>query len=147
MSLVENANKVTILIIDDDDGDVLALQRAFKNLRIDHSLDRAMDGLEALQKLRGENNFQKITPPYLLIIDLNLPRLKGIDLIKQIRADKELNHAIIFVLTTSKREEDKIAAYDLNVAGYIVKETAGDDNFLALVNLVDAYCKTVDLPK
>jgi DNA-binding NarL/FixJ family response regulator len=95
--------------------------------------------------LRGANGKAKPPSPYLLLVDLNMPRMNGIQLVKALRADEELRHTIAFILTTSKREDDKVAAYDLNVAGYIVKETAGQE-FLNLVNLVDSYWRIVEMP-
>jgi DNA-binding NarL/FixJ family response regulator len=71
--------------------------------------------------------------------------MNGLQFIQALRADADLRHSIAFILTTSKREEDKMAAYDLNVAGYIVKETAGQD-FLNLANLVDSYWRIVEIP-
>jgi len=91
------------------------------------------------------NGKQKPAHPYLLLVDLNMPRMNGIQLVQAIRKDKDLRHSIVFMLTTSKRDEDKIAAYDFNVAGYIVKEKAGDD-FLKLASLVDSYWRIVELP-
>jgi DNA-binding NarL/FixJ family response regulator len=76
-----------------------------------------------------------------------MPRMNGIQFVKALREDEDedLRHSIAFILTTSKREEDKVAAYDLNVAGYIVKATAGND-FLNLVHLVDCYWRIVEMP-
>jgi CheY-like chemotaxis protein len=71
--------------------------------------------------------------------------MNGLQFIQTLREDEELRHSIAFVLTTSKREQDKKAAYDLNVAGYIVKETAGQD-FLNLLNLVESYRRIVEIP-
>ena len=74
-----------------------------------------------------------------------MPRMTGIQLVAALRDDEELHRSIVFVLTTSKREEDRLAVYDLNVAGYIVKETAGQD-FLNLVGLMDCYWRIVEIP-
>ncbi len=141
----QKAKPLTILLVEDDDGDAMAIQRAFRNSKIANPMFRAIDGIEALEMLRGENGKDKIKPPYLILIDINMPRMNGIDLIRRIREDDELRQAVAFILTTSKREEDKVAAYKLNVAGYIVKETAGRD-FLNLVSLLDAYWRIVELP-
>jgi DNA-binding NarL/FixJ family response regulator len=80
-----------------------------------------------------------------MLVDINMPRMNGIQLVKAMREDKSLRQTVAFVVTTSKRDEDKMAAYDLNVAGYILKSTAGQD-FLNLVGLVDAYWRIVELP-
>src|SRR3989338_387781 len=137
-------SSITVLVVDDDIGDVKAVKRAFaKNKRID-AIHYAVDGIEALQLLRGQNTKEKLIPPYILLVDINMPRMNGIELIKELRKDKELHRTIVFMLTTSKREEDKIASYDLNVAGYIVKEKAGED-FLNLTALIHYYELIVEL--
>lgn len=143
--LTLNNKSITILLIDDDDGDARAVERAFKSSKIANPIVRAKDGIDALEILRGENGKEKLQSPYLLLVDLNMPRMDGIQLLQEIRDDKELHKVIAFMLSTSKREEDKMAAYDLNVAGYITKETAGND-FLNLVQLVDTYWRIVEMP-
>jgi CheY-like chemotaxis protein len=147
--MIMDANLTTrplsILLVEDDDGDAKAIQRLFGKAGIANPIRRAVDGIEALEILRGTNGKVKIERPYLLMVDLNLPRMNGLQLIKALREDQDLHHAIVFVLSTSKREEDKMAAYDLNVAGYIVKEKAGE-NFLNLLGLVDSFWRIVELP-
>jgi len=136
---------LNILLVEDDDGDAKAVQRAFQKAKIANPIIRAVDGMEALDILRGANGKAKPPAPFLLLIDLNMPRMNGIQLIKALREDKDLRHSIAFILTTSRSEEDKVAAYDLNVAGFIVKSTAGQD-FLNLVSLVDCYWRIVEMP-
>jgi DNA-binding response OmpR family regulator len=140
-----NSKPLNILLVEDDDGDAKAVRRAFQKVKIANPIIRAVDGIDALEMLRGENGQTKPASPYLLLVDLNMPRMNGIQLVKALREDDNLHKSIVFMLTTSKREEDKIAAYDLNVAGYIVKETAGQD-FLNLVSLVDCYWRIVEMP-
>ena len=147
MNMIATANSrpLNILLVEDDDGDAKAVQRAFQKAKIANPILRAVDGLEALDILKGSNGKAKLPPPYMLLVDLNMPRMSGIQFVKALREDDELRHSIAFILTTSKREEDKTAAYDLNVAGYIVKATAGQD-FLNLVSLVDCYWRIVEMP-
>jgi DNA-binding NarL/FixJ family response regulator len=95
--------------------------------------------------LNGANGKSKPPAPFVLLVDINMPRMNGIELIQAMRQDEELRPCTVFILTTSKRDEDVIAAYDLNVAGYIVKESAGRD-FLSLVDLIEAYSRIVELP-
>lgn len=142
----ETRQAVKVLLVEDDDGDAKAVKRAFSKAKISNPIIRAIDGVEALEILRGENGQEKIQPPFVTLIDINMPRMDGISLIKELRKDNKLKHTICFVLTTSSKEEDKIAAYDLNVAGYILKETAGQD-FLKLIEMLDCYWKIVELPK
>jgi len=136
---------LNILLVEDDDGDAKAVQRAFRKTTVANPIIRAVDGIEALDIMRGANGKAKPSSPYLLLVDLNMPRMNGIQLIKALREDEILRHSVVFVLSTSKRDEDKMAAYDLNVAGYILKGTAGRD-FLSLVNLMDCYRRIVELP-
>ena len=136
---------LTILLVEDDDGDAKAVERAFRRAKVANPIVRAVDGVDALEQIRGSNGQPRVPSPYLLLVDLNMPRMNGIQLISALREDPQLHQLIVFVLTTSKSDEDKMAAYDLNVAGYIVKETAGMD-FLNLVSLVDSYWRIVELP-
>jgi CheY-like chemotaxis protein len=136
---------VAILLVEDDDGDAKTMERAFKRARIANPVHRAIDGIDALELLRGENGKQMLPSPYLLLIDLNMPRLNGIQLLQELRADPALKRTVAFMLTTSKREEDKLAAYDLNVAGYILKQTA-DEDLRRLVELIDGYWRIVEMP-
>jgi CheY-like chemotaxis protein len=135
---------LNILLVDDDDGDAKSVQRAFQRAKIANPIVRAVDGVEALEILRGENGKARPPSPCILLVDLNMPRMNGIEFVKALRADRGLRHSVVFILTTSKREEDIVAAYDLNVAGYIVKETAGLD-FLNLVTLMDYYWRVVEM--
>jgi CheY-like chemotaxis protein len=134
-----------ILLVEDDDGDAKAMERAFKRAKIANPLRRAIDGVHALEILRGENGEEKLAKPFLLLVDLNMPRMNGIQLLEELRNDPVLKRTIVFVLTTSKREEDKLAAYDFNIAGYILKQTA-DDDILNLIDLIGCYWRIVELP-
>jgi len=140
-----NVKPVNIVLVEDDDGDAKAVRRAFQKAKIANPFVRAVDGLDALDILKGANGKEKVAAPYLLLVDLNMPRMGGIQLIRTLRADEQLRQSIAFILTTSSSDEDKEAAYDLNVAGYIVKATAGQD-FLTLADLVDCYWRIVELP-
>jgi CheY-like chemotaxis protein len=140
-----DSKSLNILLVDDDDGDAKAVHRAFQKAKIANPIIRAVDGMEALDMMRGANGKARPPSPFILLVDLNMPRMNGIQLVKALREDDDLRKSIVFMLTTSKREEDKVAAYDLNVAGYIVKETAGQD-FLKLVGLVDCYWRIVEMP-
>jgi CheY-like chemotaxis protein len=140
-----DVNPLNILLVEDDDGDAKAVQRAFQKAKIANPIIRAVDGVEALDMLRGTNGKAKPPSPFILLVDLNMPRMNGIQLVKILREDKDLRHSIAFILTTSRSDEDKFAAYDLNVAGYIVKSTAGQD-FLNLVTLLDCYWRIVEMP-
>jgi CheY-like chemotaxis protein len=141
----EAPNPIRIVLVEDDDGDAKAVERTFLKARIANPIVRARDGVEAMEMLKGSDRQPRIERPYLLLVDLNLPRMNGIQLVTAIREDPDLHETIIFMLTTSNRAEDKQAAYSLNVTGYILKERAGED-FLELFNLMDGYWRIVEMP-
>jgi CheY-like chemotaxis protein len=138
-------NPIRILLVEDDDGDAKAVERTFLKARIANPILRVRDGVEAMEMLKGTDQQPRLEPPYLLLVDLNMPRMNGIQLVTAIREDPGLHETIVFMLTTSNRAEDKQAAYSLNVTGYILKERAGED-FLKLFNLVDTYWRIVEMP-
>ena len=129
---------VTLVLVEDDDVDAESVQRALARARIRNPLVRVRDGIEALELLRGSSERAALAPPYLLLVDLRLPRMDGLELIRTLRADPRLARTVVFVLTTSGREKDKLQAYDSNVAGYIVKGETGSD-FQQLMQLLEYY--------
>lgn len=133
--------EITVFLIDDDDVDVMGVKRAFKKAKILNPIVVAKDGVDALEQLRAG----KVTKPYLVLLDLNMPRMGGLEFLDEVRKDSKLKDSIIFVLTTSKAEQDKCAAYQRNIAGYIVKENVGEE-FLDAVSLLDMYWKIVEFP-
>jgi CheY-like chemotaxis protein len=135
---------VQILLVEDDDVDVLAVRRAFREQKIANPITVAKDGLEALDILRG-NGRPALDRPFIILLDLNMPRMNGIELLGELRADPQLKHSIVFVLTTSKADEDKAAAYDKNIAGYIVKADVGH-GFVQVVGMLNHYWRIVELP-
>ena len=136
-----NKKEVHILLVEDDDVDIKMMKRAFSKKKIANPLTIAKDGLEALELLRAD----AIPSPFLILMDLNMPRMDGISCIKAIRDDEKLHSCVIFVLTTSKSEEDIIEAYNLNTAGYIIKTDVGD-GFLTAVQMLDCYWRIVEFP-
>lgn len=141
----ENGGSVTLLLVEDDDVDIAAVRRALAVLRIANPLVVARDGVEALEMLRGENGHDKVPRPFLIILDLNMPRMDGREFLETLRRDMDLRDAIVFVLTTSRDRKDKENAYAHNVAGYIVKEDPVG-TFRQAINLLDHYWRIVELP-
>lgn len=133
--------EVTVLLVDDDEVDVMGVKRAFTSARIANPVVVARDGLEALEKLRAN----EIPRPYVILLDLNMPRMNGIEFLDVIRADENFRDSVVFVLTTSRAEKDKWSAYQRNVAGYIVKENVGEE-FIDAISLLDIYWRIVELP-
>jgi CheY-like chemotaxis protein len=114
--------RLNMLLVEDDELDVMNVRRAFRKNNISNPLYVASDGLEALQMLRGEPGFEKIPEERrLILLDLNMPRMGGIEFLRELRNDPKLKATTVIVLTTSGEERDKVEAYNLNVAGYILK--------------------------
>jgi CheY-like chemotaxis protein len=113
---------VPILVVDDDEIDVQAITRAFNKHQIKNPFFVASDGLDALEKLRGSNGQPKLDPlPRVIMLDINMPRMNGIEFLKELRKDPLLHNLIVFMFTSSDHEEDIISTYNLNVSGYIKK--------------------------
>jgi CheY-like chemotaxis protein len=136
---MRSSRVVTILLVEDDEVDVKALKWAFDKLKVANPLVIARDGIQALEMLR------ELPRPYLIITDINMPRMNGIELLRKIRESTEFRDSIVFVLTTSNDEQDKIDAYDLNVAGYMLKTDMGT-SFSRAISLIDNYWKVVEFP-
>lgn len=138
-------DQIHILLVEDDEVDAEAIVRTFRQKKLDNPLTIATDGFEALQVLRNQDKRAKITSPYLILLDLNLPRMNGLEFLRHLRQDDRLKSSIVFVLTTSDREEDKQAAYEQNVAGYLLKTKAGL-NFKDVTALFETYRRIVEFP-
>ena len=136
---------VKFLIIDDDQVSVMAIKRALKKLKILNPVVEATDGQYALDILRKDAQENNGLPPYLVTLDLNMPRMDGFEFLEEVRRDPTLHRAVIFVLSTSDTPNDIAAAYDKNIAGYIVKDDLGD-SFEAALNMIDSYARVVELP-
>lgn len=137
-------NIVNILVVEDDEIDRMALKRGFAAHKIANPIIFARDGLEALELLRGDGT-PPMPCPYIILLDLNMPRMNGLEFLKALRADEDLHRSVVFVLTTSKAEEDRVRAYDHNVAGYMVKSDVGK-SFINCLSMLDHYWKVVLLP-
>lgn len=112
---------IHILLVDDDEVDVMNVQRAFKKNNIVNPLYVACNGLEALAILRGDGEQPMPDERRLVLLDLNMPRMNGLEFLRELRADPQLRPTTVVVLTTSDDDRDKVEAYQLNVAGYILK--------------------------
>lgn len=114
--------QIPILLVDDDETDINAIQRVFSKNQLTNPLAVAKDGVDALEKLRGTNGQAKLNPfPRVIMLDINMPRMNGIEFLKELRADPRFHNLIVFIFTGSDHEKDIISTYDLNVSGYIKK--------------------------
>lgn len=115
--------QINILLVEDDEVDVMNVKRAFKKNNITNPLYIAGNGLEALEMLRSQENGSPKIPPQrrLILLDINMPKMNGLEFLHELRADPKLRTTPVIVLTTSDEDQDRIEAYSLNVAGYILK--------------------------
>jgi CheY-like chemotaxis protein len=135
-----------ILLVEDDHVDVMNMQRAFKKLNINNPLNIAFNGIEALNMLRGTNGKPKLVPaPQIIITDINMPKMNGIEFIRELRNDPEFSTISIFVITTSNDSSDKVNAFNLNVAGYILKPLSFE-KFVNTISILNNYWNLCEHP-
>jgi CheY-like chemotaxis protein len=137
-----NDKTLNILLVEDDQVDVMNVKRAFDKNRITNPLYVASNGIEALHMLRSG-----AVPPdrRLILLDLNMPKMSGIEFLRELRADSALSLTPVVVLTTSNDERDKVDAYNLNVAGYLLKPVTFI-NFVEVMAALNKYWALVELP-
>ncbi len=133
---------LNIVLVEDDDVDVMNVQRAFEKANIASPVFRAADGVEALELLRSPST---PTERRLVLLDLNLPRMNGIEFLRELRGDALLRSTPVIVLTTSNDERDKLDAFELNVAGYMLKPVTFG-SFVDLMSSLNRYWTAVELP-
>ncbi|WP_235862832.1 response regulator [Vibrio ruber] len=138
----ETKNKpVSILLVEDDDIDAMSVERAMRKMQLFNPVIRAIDGIEALEILRAG----QVERPFIILLDLNLPRMGGLELLRVIREDEALRDSVIFILTTSNNEEEIAQAYQKNVAGYLVKSSV-NQNFDPILAFLEHYWRLVEIP-
>ena len=143
--MIEN-NMTNILLVEDDEVDVMNVQRAFKKNNINNPLYIANNGLEALIMLRGDGNPPLVPPEQrIILLDLNMPKMNGIEFLRELRADHKLRLIPVIVLTTSNEDRDKVEAYNFNVAGYILKPVTFS-SFVEAVATLNKYWTLSEIP-
>jgi len=140
-----NNESLSVLLVDDDDVACESVIRGFKKGEIKFPVIIAGDGQEALDILRNKHAEKKIEGKYIILLDLNMPCMNGFEFLKEVRADESLSSAVIFVLTTSSADADRIRAYEENIAGFMIKSKLGPQ-FSKLASLLSHYHETVKLP-
>lgn len=133
------------LIVDDDTVSVMAIQRAMKKMKILNHTHVCKDGQEALEYLMDQVRSSEKLPSIIIMLDLNMPRMGGIEFLDAVRQSPNLKHVIVFVFTTSDTPKDMNSAYSHNVAGYIVKEHPSE-TFANALDMLDSYARIVELP-
>ena len=131
-----------ILLVEDDSVDAMTVERALKDLKVENQLVHTVNGEEALKYLRGESDEE----PCVILLDLNMPKMNGIEFLKVVKADEVLKKIPVVVLTTSREEQDKVEAFGLSVAGYMVKP-AEYKKFVEVIKAIDLYWSLSKLPK
>ena len=137
---------VNILLIEDNPGDVRLTQEAFKEAGIEVNLLVAMDGLEAIQKLRKKPPHEDHSDPDLILLDLNLPKLDGREVLERIKSDEKLRMIPVVILSTSNAEQDIINSYQLHVNCYLNKPVDFDSFFEMIKRIEEFWLQTAVLP-
>jgi CheY-like chemotaxis protein len=130
-----------ILLVEDDALDVMNVRRAFKQNKLTNTIHVAQNGLEALDILRRGT----LPARHLVLLDLNMPKMNGIEFLRELRADPDLCTTSVVVLTTSNEDRDRIEAYKLNVAGYLLKPVTFP-SFVDLMATLNKYWTLVEMP-
>lgn len=136
---------VSILLVEDDEVDAMAVKRAFRDLKIANPLFEVSDGIEALEILRGANGRTPLPRPYIILLDLNMPRMGGLEFLDELRKDPDLLRSVVFIMTTSAAEQDRIGAYEKNVSGYVLKHSPGH-SFIDAIAMLEHFWRVVELP-
>ena len=132
MSDMDANQKVEILLVEDNPGDVVLFMEALEETRVQTNLNTVEDGEEAIFFLRRLGRFKYAPRPHLIILDLNLPKLNGREVLQEIRSDAEFNAIPVIILTTSKSDKDMLESYRLHASCYIVKPV-DLKNFMAVL--------------
>lgn len=133
-----NAELISVLLVEDDPGDVLLVKEAFADNKVGNILSVVNDGVEAMQYVRGEGDYANAVRPDLILLDLNMPRKNGIEVLEEIKSDAGLSMIPIVVLTTSEAEEDIVRAYKLHANAYITKPV-DFEQFSRIVHQIDDF--------
>jgi CheY-like chemotaxis protein len=139
---IEPADTIEVLLVEDDPGDVLLIEEAFEFNKVRNNLSVVSDGVEALEYLRAEGAYAGAERPGLILLDLNLPRKDGREVLAEVKEDPELRSIPVVVLTTSKAEEDVLRSYDLHANAYVTKPV-DFDRFIEVVRQIDEFFVSV----
>jgi CheY-like chemotaxis protein len=133
-----NAELISVLLVEDDPGDVLLIREAFADHKIGNGLSVVSDGVEAIEYVRGEGRHAGRTRPDLILLDLNLPRKSGAEVLAEIKGDPKLSTIPVVVLTTSQSEEDVLRSYKNHANAFITKPV-DFDRFGEIVHQIDDF--------
>jgi CheY-like chemotaxis protein len=142
MSTLDPYDPIDVLLVEDDDGDVLLIREAFEHNKVHNTLQHVSDGVEAIEFLRRQGAHADAPRPDLILLDLNLPRKDGREVLAEIKEDPELRSIPVVVLTTSKAEEDVLRSYHLHANAYVTKPV-DFDRFIEVVRQIDEFFVSV----
>ncbi|HUT86869.1 MAG TPA: response regulator [Candidatus Heimdallarchaeota archaeon] len=140
-----NPEVIKVLVVEDNPNDVAIIKRAMRKSDVKCELYFARDGAEALDFLYQQGDFEDAPRPDLILLDLNLPKIKGLEVLAKIKADEHLRRLPVIVLTISEREEDMVKAYDSGAASYMTKPVDSKD-FERLIQTVQDYWQIARVP-
>ncbi|MCI3222758.1 response regulator [Streptomyces sp. NP-1717] len=147
MSTTPQPHPVEVLLVEDDAGDELMTREAFEDNRIGNTLHVVRDGLEALDFLYQRGEYTEAPRPDLILLDLNLPKYDGRQVLEKIKSDQDLSHIPVVVLTTSAAEEDILRSYKLHANAYVTKPVDLDQFIKAIRDIDDFFVTVVKLPR
>lgn len=140
------ARSIEILLVEDSKGDIGLIEEVFEEAKIGNILHIVEDGEEAIAFLRGEGQFSGVSRPDIILLDLNLPKKDGREVLEEVKGDDELKNIPVVVLTTSKAEEDILRSYNLHANAYITKPV-DFDQFIKVVKSIESFwLEIVKLP-
>jgi CheY-like chemotaxis protein len=144
---VSEPDEIDVLLVEDDDGDVLMTREAFEHHKLRNQLHVVPDGVEALAFLRGEGEHAGAPRPGLILLDLNLPRKDGREVLEEIKSDETLRSIPVVVLTTSQAEEDILRSYNLHANAYVAKPVDFERFIEVIRQIDDFFVSVVKLPR
>jgi CheY-like chemotaxis protein len=142
MNIIDEATPIEVLLVEDDAGDVRITREALQGSKLVHNLHVVDNGERAVDFLRRHGDYPDAPRPDLILLDLNLPRLDGREVLAQIKADQSLRQIPVVVLTTSDAEEDVLRSYDLHANAYVTKPVEFDA-FIAVIRQIDDFFLSV----
>jgi len=140
-----NPEVIKVLVVEDNPNDVAIIKRAMRKSDVKCELNFARDGEEALDFLYGQGEFEDAPRPDLILLDLNLPKINGLEVLAKIKEDDRLKRLPVIVLTISEREEDMVKAYNSGAASYMTKPVDSKD-FERLIQTVQEYWRIARIP-
>jgi len=140
--MVERNGPIEILLVEDNPGDVRLTKEALREGKVYSNLHTVKDGVEAMEFLRKKGKYQDVPRPDIILLDLNLPKKDGREVLEEIKTDEELKRIPVVVLTTSKAEEDVLRTYNLHANCYVTKPV-DLEKFMVVVKSIDIFWLTV----